>query len=324
MKTPYFWQKKFNIFDIILIPISIIYILLCLLNRMLKKEKKIKIPVICIGNLVIGGAGKTPTVSAISKLLLNDFEFIHILLRGYKGKNKNAKLIDSNDNVKNVGDEALIHFENNPVCISRNRYLGAKLCQKNGADLIILDDGFQSKHVFKNLSFIVLDNNYQFGNRKVFPAGPLREPLNFGLKRADALIVIKNSKNLDFDLSLSKLPIFFAKKKIILPKLKTQNVLAFCGIGNPENFFSSLVENKINIRQKLIFSDHHFYSDNQIKSIIKKGNKKKLQIVTTKKDFIKINKKFHSKIKMVDMHIQFKEKYKLREFIMSKIEKIKI
>ncbi|MAI85143.1 MAG: tetraacyldisaccharide 4'-kinase [Rickettsiales bacterium] len=320
MKKPKFWKKRSNIFDVILKPLSIIYILLSLLNTAFKKEKRMKVPVLCVGNLIMGGAGKTPTVIAISDLLVKNFNLIHILMRGYKGKNSKAKLVDENDNIASVGDEALIHFENNQVCISRNRYIGAELCQKNGADLIILDDGFQSKHIVKNLSFVVVDNYFQFGNKKVFPAGPLREPLFLGFKRADAVILIKNIEDKIFDLSFSKLPIFFAKKVIILPKLKKKNALAFCGIGNPENFFQSLKDYKVNVKHKLIFPDHHMYEEKEIKNIIKSAEKSDLQILTTKKDFIKIHKKYHSKIKMVDMYIKFEKEEKLKQFILSNLK----
>ncbi len=148
LKTPLFWKKK-SIVSFFLLPFSFFYYLGYLIYRLLKKEVEIGKPVICVGNLVIGGAGKTPLVLKIRQLLSSDFSKIFVLTRGYLGKNNGPLIVKKTMHYQDVGDESLIHASFGSTCVSKNKVEGAKLCKKNGADLIILDDGFQSINVKK-------------------------------------------------------------------------------------------------------------------------------------------------------------------------------
>ena len=312
---PKFWQIKNHPFSVILSPLSILYNLIHKFLEFISNEIDIQIFTICIGNLSMGGSGKTPVVLALRKLLSKKYKKIYVLSRGYRGSNKKAKLVNKNDSIDLVGDEALLHRKYGDICIAKNRVEGAKLCRENKADLLILDDGLQTKHIKKNISFIVYDTLEQFGNKKVFPAGPLREDINYGFSKADAFIIIKNSdNNLDINFPKEK-PIFIAKKKIKVPKLKTKNVMAFCGLGSPENFYNILEDYGLKILLKRTFEDHHFYKDNEILGMIEESKKKKLEIITTEKDYIKINKKFQRDINVAELNIIFESEKGIKEFI---------
>ena len=317
--APKFWYVKHHIFSILLSPVSLFYNIIHKLYYKLSNEIKISIPTICVGNLVIGGAGKTPVVIELRKLLSKNYNSIFVLLRGYRRSSSKAKIVDVNDEPEAVGDEAILHKKYGQVCVAKDRKEGANLCIQNKADLLILDDGFQSKHIKKDISLIVCDTLNQFGNTKIFPAGPLRESIDFGLSRADALILINNSKN-NFELKFPiGLPIYNAKKRIIIPKLKTKNIIAFCALGSPENFYNSLIENGLIIKHKKTFPDHHFYSDKEINQIINLAEKNNLEIVTTEKDITKIGRKFKKKIKTTKLEIIFKSKQSLKNFLEERI-----
>jgi tetraacyldisaccharide 4'-kinase len=319
IKTPKFWYIKNHIFSIFLSPLSLFYNLVHKIYYRLCSEKKISIPTICVGNLVVGGTGKTPVVIELRKLLSGNYNNIFVLLRGYRRSSSKAKIVDINDEPRIVGDEAVLHKNYGQVCVAKDRQKGANLCIQSKADLLILDDGFQSKHIKKDISLIVCDTLNQFGNAKIFPAGPLRESIKSGLSRADALILIKNSKN-NLELKFpNDLPVFNAKKKITIPKLNTKNILAFCALGSPENFYNSLTEIGLIIKQKKSFPDHHFYSDNEIIQIINLAEKDSLDIITTEKDIIKINRKFRKKIKFTKLEIIFKSKQSLKYFLKERI-----
>ena len=312
---PKFWFKKNSILGKFLYPISKVYLFFFLFSRILKSERTISIPVICVGNIVLGGSGKTPIVIYLRKILNKKFKKIFVLIRGYRRIGKKNLLVSKKTKLKEVGDEALIHYSNGPVCVSSDRIKGANQCIKNKADLIILDDGFQSKHIFKNLSFIVIDNNQRFGNKKIFPAGPLRESLTSALARTDAIILV-DSKNRDTSfIGSSNIPCFFAYKKIDIINLNSRNIIAFCGLGFPDSFFNHLTALGLVIKEKFIFRDHHYYTDEEIRDMIRISKKKKIDLVTTEKDIVKIPKKFHCNIKVAKLDIEIESEEKFLKFI---------
>lgn len=312
---PKFWYKKSNLLSKLLYPFSQIYFAIFLLNRRLVKEKKIKIPVICVGNFVIGGSGKTPIVIYLRKVLSKKYKKIFVILRAYKTGNKNCLIVNKTHSFRDVGDEAMVHLSRGDVCITSNRVDGAQLCLDNKADLIILDDGFQSKHLYKNLNLIVVDANQMLGNQKIIPSGPLRESLNSGFSRAHAIIII-DSKSKELTIPNSqKLPHFYAYKNVTINNLMTKNVYAFCGLGYPQNFFDHLISLKLNIKKKLTFSDHHVYKNIELENILYEAENNKLDVITTEKDIVKIPKKFHPKIKVAKVVIKMHSENRFKSFI---------
>ena len=320
LKPPLFW-KKFGLINFLLLPFSGIYFLFYFFYKKFNKEVKINVPVICVGNIVLGGAGKTPFSIKLRQLLSKDFSKIYILTRGYKGKKKGPLIVNQNMNYNDVGDESLIHSYYGLTCMSKSKVEGARLCVRNHADLIILDDGFQSKNIIKDFSILILDPDFGIKNKYLFPAGPLRQPFKEAIKKCDAILILDDDfrkKNYDF---IEHKNIFFGLKKMSVKKLKNKNVLAFSGLGNNYNFFKGLKKLNIQAEEVISFPDHHRYTSEEIQNIIKRAEKKNLSIVCTKKDYIKIPKKFRKKIFSIDLDISINQPKKLHNLIIKKLKK---
>ena len=316
IKVPTFWFKRFHPFSILLFPISLIYILIHNLNRKLKTEVKVNVPIICIGNLIVGGAGKTSIVIALRKLLHKKFANIYVLTRGYKGSHRSMHFVSKTDDVDLVGDEAILHKQYGNVLVAKNRIDGAKACIDRNADLIILDDGFQSKHVKKDVSFIVCDAQRQFGNKMCIPSGPLRETISSGIKRTDAIIFIqRNNEKLDLNIQ-NKIPVFYAKRIIKTNVNIKKKIFAFCGLGNPESFFNSIRDIGFKIVKRKIFPDHYSYSHEEILELKKLANLDNLVLITSEKDILRLNKQDRKNINTVSSEILFLEKKRLCDFLM--------
>ena len=276
INTPNFWKEK-NLISFLLSPLSIIYFIGFKVYEFFSKEVDIGVPVICVGNLVTGGAGKTPITIELRKYLSKKYSRIFVLTRGYKGKLNGPIIVSKNSNYIDVSDEAIIHAQKGFTCMSKNKILGAELCKKNGANLIIMDDGLQSKDIKKDFKVLVVDDNYKFGNNFLLPAGPLRQTINDAKANYDIMLIIRNGNGNSTLKTEEYKNVFYAEKKIKLRKLKYKNVFAFSGLGNNENFFSKLKELKINIKMIKIFPDHHNYSNDDISKIIKTSAKKNCQ-----------------------------------------------
>lgn len=315
IKAPIFWFKKFHPFSILLFPISLIYILIHNLNRKLKTEIKVNVPIICIGNLIIGGAGKTSVVIALRKLLNKKFDNIYVLARGYKGSHKSIHFVSKTDDFDLVGDEAVLHKQYGNVLVAKNRIDGAKACIDKNADLIILDDGFQSKHVKKDVSFIVCDSQRQFGNKMCIPSGPLRETISSGIQRTDAIIFIqRNNEKLDLNIQ-NKIPVFYAKRIIKTNVNIKKKIFAFCGLGNPESFFNSIMDMGFKIVKKKVFPDHYKYSHEEILELKRLANLDNLILITSEKDIQRVNKQDRKDINTISSEILFLEKKRLCDFL---------
>ena len=191
MKTPNFWYNKSGILSLIFLLPSFIYILAITIYRILSKPYCSNIPVVCIGNITAGGTGKTPAAIAITERLKGMGLKPQIVSRGYRGSEKGPLLVDNKiHNVNQVGDEPLLLSNYAPTWVSKKKVLGVKAAIQAGADIIILDDGFQNMSVHKDLSIVIADASLGFGNEHIIPAGPLREKFTSGIKRADILISI--------------------------------------------------------------------------------------------------------------------------------------
>ena len=315
LEKPEFWEKD-GIKSKLLTPISKIYASQTA-KEVSKNPYKAKIPVICVGNLVVGGAGKTPTVLAIAKLF--EKKKIHFLSRGYGGAENLPAKVESADTGK-YGDEPVLLSKIAPTWVGRDRSLTAKKAEKEGAKLLIMDDGFQNGTLQKDFSIIVIDGEYGFGNGKVIPAGPLREPIAEGLKRADAVLIIgeKTTKLPSFDI-----PVFYAKPKLIFDDyLKNEDIVAFCGIARPEKFFSSLRIEGLNLVEELSFPDHHDYSEADLRAVFNIASENKAVTVTTEKDAVKItDEKLKMLIKIIKLELEIDKPEELKKLITTKIKK---
>ena len=305
---PKFWDdKQPSIWSIILYPFSIIYLLITIINKNLLSQKKFTIPIICVGNIYVGGTGKTPLAIEVYKI----FKFL--------GKNpcfvkKGYDLV--NDEVEMLKEIGRTYSNKN-----RKKSLISAVSQKH--DVAIFDDGFQDFSIKKDISILCFHSKQLIGNGNIIPSGPLREGLG-SIKRADC-ILINGSINLNFEKKLQKIndniKIFYSSYKLKnIEDFKDKEIIAFAGIGNPSNFFDLLKENSLNVKKVYHFPDHYNYSDKDFEDIFKKNyNYDNTKIVTTKKDYFRLNEKQKLMCNYIDIDLEIYKKNDFVNFIKSKI-----
>ncbi len=276
------------------------------------------IPVISVGNASVGGTGKTP----VTAYLLESFTRMGIhaiaLTRGYGGTEKGPMIVTKKHSAAQVGDEPLLLAKHGPVWVAISRDDGAKAAQAQGARAIIMDDAHQNPSVKKTLSLLVVDAEIGFGNERVFPAGPLREPIKAALARTDAVILMK--PNLDFipreDLmaQLKGLPIIPAHlaPKGQLPKGK---LYAFAGIGRPNKFFTALLSHGADLVESMPFSNHYAYKETDMKDLIELSGEYGAQLITTEKDYVRIPIPYKKHIHVWPVSVVFENELSLRRIL---------
>ena len=286
MRAPDFWTED-GALAALLAPLGAGYDLAGRLRRALVPPVSADIPVICVGNLVAGGAGKTPVVLALAAALAARGAVVHCLSRGYGGRAPGPRRVDAaRDSAAEVGDEALLLARAAPSWVARDRAAGARAAAAAGARVLVMDDGFQNPALAKDLSLVVVDGAYGFGNRRVMPAGPLRETVARGLARADAVVLLgRDERNLGPTLG-ARLPLLTAR---LAPRpgsesLAGRKVLAFAGIGRPEKFFATLAELGAELAGTRAFPDHHPYRATEIRDLRERARALGAILVTTEKD----------------------------------------
>ena len=300
---PKFWDKKNNSFlSILLYPLSIIYYLINVIRKKISIPQKFNIPIICVGNIYIGGTGKTSAAIEIMKIL-NQSKKICFLTKGYGRKSKKDIYLNElnipNQNTVDTGDEALLLNKYGDVYISNNRTKAINTIIKLGYDAIILDDGFQDHLIFKNLNILCFDSKNWIGNNNLIPSGPLREPLT-SIKEAN-FIIIKGEKNQIIENEIKKLSpnieIIYAENRIENNEtLKNKNFIAFTGIGNPYSFFNTLLNNNIKIIKQIIYPDHFQFTEKNYKVLFREAENNNCNLITTEKDWVRISKQFKDKV----------------------------
>ena len=300
---PKFWDKKNNsLLSILLYPLSIFYYFTNILRKKISITKKFEIPIICVGNIYIGGTGKTSIAIEISKIL-NKFKKICFLTKGYGRKsNKDIYLNEvnaSNQNTEDTGDEPLLLNKFGHVYISNNRVTAINNIIKLGYDAIILDDGFQDHQIFKSLNILCFDSKNWIGNGNLIPSGPLREPIT-SIKLAN-FIFIKGEKNQVIEKEIKKISqniqIIYTENKIKnIETLRNKNFVAFTGIGNPYSFFNTLLSNDIKIIKQIIYPDHFQFTEKNYKILFQEAENNNCNLITTEKDHLRISEQFKKKI----------------------------
>ena len=284
---PKFWDKnKISFFSVLLFPASLLIKALSLLRRFVIKTHQSSIPIICVGNIYLGGTGKTPLCIEIFSIL--------------KNLNMNPAFIRKKYDT--FQDEVNLQQQMGPVFQNKKRIEAVKEALRNNINVAILDDGFQDFSIYKNLSIICFNDKQWIGNGLTIPSGPLRENLS-SLKRAGC-VVINGEKNADIEKKIlsknSEIKIFYAKyiaKNI--NEFLNKKVIAFAGIGNPNNFFNFLKENEINPIKEIKFPDHYNYSEKEIEELTDKAKKNNLILLTTEKDFFRIKEPQQSIIQII-------------------------
>lgn len=234
MKTPAFWSEP-NFLSRLLKPLGTVYAFATRLRIGLGRPCKIGRPVVCIGNLTAGGTGKTPVAVAVAGLLQQAGKNPFFVSRGYGGTLKNIMVDKEKHTASEVGDEPLLLARRAPVIVNPDRVAGAQKALRSGAEVIVMDDGFQNPGLYKDLSFLVFDGGFGIGNGLSVPAGPLRENFAAGLKRAHAAIILGEDKH-NLSAKIAGIPIFRGSVVPVRPEVSNTDAVAFAGIGRPEKF----------------------------------------------------------------------------------------
>ncbi len=314
-----FWQRT-SLLNILLLPFSILYRFISSIYQKMRvtyKSKELK--VICVGNVTVGGTGKTPFCIYVANLLKDKGKKIVFLTKGYKAQEKGPYFVQKNDFAKKVGDEALILVRYGDVCISKNRKAGLKFLEEKGYEVVIMDDGLQNSSVYKDISCILVYSKFGLGNGLPFPAGPMRESLKKALKKTDLLVFMQGIEKKLLDLVCKQNKSYIEGKIIpeLTPEILHQPFFAFSGLGSNQKFFETLQEAKIKVLRTKEFKDHYSYSPKDIIELQKIAQEKSLQLITTEKDNVKIqNYQGAEKIYVLEIKIDIiKNKDKLEKLL---------
>ena len=300
LTKPKFWdQKKISFISMLFIPITLIVLAFIFLKKKFLTKKSFNIPLICVGNIYLGGTGKTPTSILLAKDLKKKGLHPVILRKHYKSHEDEYGLIKN-------------HF--NDLLINKKRIDGIHEAEKKGYDILILDDGLQDYKIKKNLKIVCFNDNQLVGNGLVLPSGPLRESLN-ALKNIN-VVIINGEKNLNFERKIldinNNLEIYYSQYVAEnIDSFKNKKLLALAGIGNPENFLKILEKNKLEVEKKFFFPDHYTFTKKEIQEIIDIDEKNKLKIIMTEKDFFKINKFKFNNLDYLKVSLKLNNKDKL-------------
>ena len=300
---PKFWDKnKISFFSVLLFPASLLIKVLSLLKRFMVKTHQSSIPIICVGNIYLGGTGKTPLCAELFFII----------------KNLNKEPVFIKKEYKNFQDETKILKEIGTTYESPKRINALKKAIQNNFQVAILDDGFQDFTLKKDLSIICFNERQWIGNGLVIPSGPLRESLS-ALNRAN-FVVINGKRNINIENKILKnnklIKIFYSTySPENIDSFKNKKIICFAGIGNPSNFFDLLHENKINVFKQISFPDHYNYSPTELNSLIKEANENNATLLTTEKDYFRIDEESKKNIKYLKIKLELENKKQFIEEI---------
>lgn len=315
MRAPGFWDRPPEdpgLAARLLAPLSALWMAATRLRRARARPFRAPIPVLCVGNLTSGGAGKTPTAIAILSALTEAGRAPHAVSRGHGGSERGPRRVDpERDRAAQVGDEPLLLAAWAPAWVARDRAAGVAAAAAAGADVAVLDDGFQNPTVAKDLSLVVVDAAAGFGNGRIIPAGPLREPVAEGLARADAVVLIGEdaaaARTLAQWPALAALPVLRARLRPLATGLSLEgaDVVAFAGIGRPEKFFETLRGMGARLLGAHGFPDHAPYAPAMLRRLAAEARGADAMLVTTEKDAVRLPAWFRREVMAVPVRLVF-------------------
>jgi tetraacyldisaccharide 4'-kinase len=318
--APAFWAEPPGVLANLLLPIGAAWDSVGRLRRALSHSYCPPVPVVCVGNLVAGGAGKTPVALAMTSHFNARGVPVHVVTRGYGGRLGGPVRVDpARHDAAAVGDEPLLLAARGPCWVARDRSAGVRAAIAAGAGMVLLDDGFQNPTIAKTLSLVVVDAAYGFGNRRVIPAGPLRESLARGLARADALVLLGTETEarcaqwIKIGRGLPVLPAVLAP--IDGDRLAGSRLMAFAGIGRPEKFFATLRELGAVLVGTRAFPDHHPYRSGEIERLLRDAERARARLVTTAKDIVRVPPLMRAGIEVLEVEIRWPDPAALARLI---------
>lgn len=299
MKEPWFWRETTfaaRLTAASLTPAAAIYNAARKARRALTRPFPAPLPILCVGNATLGGVGKTPFALMLAKLLKARGLEIQFLTRGYGGAFKGPMKVDADTHdAASVGDEALLLARAAPTWVSHDRPAGALAARLAGADAVVMDDGFQNPALEKTFSFFLVDAEDPVGNGRLFPAGPLREPQSEALARAGAVVFVLAHKEAPRPPAPAGVPAFYVWLEPA-EAMEPARVVAFCGIGRPQRFFSTLQKGGFEIVDAIGFPDHHAYAAPTLRRLAKTARDHGAKLITTEKDWIRIEAALRQKV----------------------------
>jgi tetraacyldisaccharide 4'-kinase len=316
MQAPEFWYQSSGMWAGVLSPLSLLYKAAGLLRRAAANPYQSKIPIICVGNIVSGGSGKTPTALALAALLKQQGHKPVFVTRGYGGSEAGPLRVDpAIHSAMQVGDEALLLARTATIWIGRDRTAAIRKAETE-ASHIILDDGLQNPYVKPDLSFLIIDAIVGFGNGHILPAGPLRETLDDVLPRIHAILVVGTNTK---DVLPPNLPVSVLKAHLE-PTLaddfrKDVKYFVFAGIGRPEKFYAACRGAGLNIVGTRDFPDHHTFTSQELDDLQRVAKSQEAYLLTTEKDVVRIPAPIRTQIKTFPVNLEFDDVGAVKQLI---------
>ncbi|CBS85902.1 tetraacyldisaccharide 4'-kinase [Azospirillum lipoferum] len=310
MKTPAFWYRPPGLASSLLAPLGALYGFAGRRRIAGTVPHRVAAPVVCVGNLVAGGAGKTPVGLALIAALHARGVPVHALTRGHGGREAGPLQVDpARHTAADVGDEALLLAGAAPCWVARDRVAGAQRAVAAGAGAIVMDDGFQNPALHKNLALIVADGAVGFGNGRLVPAGPLRERVADGLARADALVILGEDRHGLAALAGGRpvLKAWLEPDPAAAARLAGRDVLAFAGIGRPEKFFATLEALGARVVERGPFADHHPYRPDEVAALIDRAAATGALPVTTAKDAVRLPPDLRGRVEVLPVSVRWED-----------------
>lgn len=314
MRPPEFWKHKDQVegrdaavvLKALLTPVSWAYAAVAAQRQRTTISRHAPVPVVCIGNFTVGGAGKTPISRAIRAKL---GPHTHTLSRGYGGRAIGPLRVTPDMEAGEVGDEPLLHARDGAAWVSRDRFAGALAAAQAGAHVIVMDDGFQNPALAKDLSIVAIDPAYGVGNGQVFPAGPLREPLSAGLARADAIVMLHNTWSADTPeqpewLNSFRKPVLHAALSPV-GDAPTGTLVAFAGLARPEKFFDTLEAVGADVADMVPYPDHHPYTEDDLNWLAQMAEERSARLITTEKDAARLSPAWRERVAVLPVAARF-------------------
>lgn len=323
MKTPTHWYAP-RWYSVLLQPLAVLYRAVALARLQRYTPQRVAVPVICVGNHTVGGTGKTPTVQYLCDVLRRQGHQPHILSRGYGGSYREVvlRVNPQQHSAAQVGDEPLLLAETAPCWVARKRLDGAKAAIDAGATCLVMDDGLQNPTLHKDVSIMVVDGAVAFGNGRLIPAGPCREPLQETLAKTDAILLMGAPTHPEAQALMAQdLPCFQGRLVADDSAMPDRSAfyLAFAGIGRPQKFFDTLHQLDLKLCATVAFADHHPYREAELKTLHKRANANGAGLLTTQKDWVRLPLSWRERVRYLPVNLALEDASRFESWLEGKL-----